>query len=449
MPEAGSGLLRARRWDGMDEDAREALLGRGLDRIFDRALLEQVGRLAEDVAERGDAAVAEALAEYDGVEIAPDSLAVAPEEIESAPGRIPEELLGAIRAAIEGSRAFNRELVKERGWRAEVSPGVEVGEKLTPVSSAGLFVPSGKGSFPSVLIQLGTPATVAGVPERAVVVPPMAGGGGEVDPAVLAVAAELGVDRVFRANGPAGVAALAIGTESVPRVRMVVGPGSPAVQAAQVVCQLKGCHTRMVMGPTESMVIADGSADPVLLAADLLIEAEHGEDSTVLLVTPEEELVEAVEDALGGMLDALPEERQRYATAALSKNGGAILVADLDRAVEVANEFAPEHLQLATADPEALLEGIEHSGEVLLGQATPFSFANYLLGVPAALPTSGFARVTGGVTAQTFLKAISVGKASPGAVAEAADDLVTLADHEGFPAHAEAIRVRRQVGFGE
>lgn len=443
MAEAGSDLLPARRWDGMDEEAREALFGRGLDRIFDPALLEEIGQLVDDVAERGDAAVADALAEYDGVEIAPDSLAVAPEEIESAPGRIPEELLGAIRAAIEGSRAFNRELVKERGWRAELRPGLEVGEKVTPVASAGLFVPSGKGSFPSVLVQLGTPATVAGVPELAVVVPPMADGGGEVDPAVLAVAAELGIARVFRANGPAGIAALAVGTESVPKVRMVVGPGSPAVQAAQVVCQLKGCHTRMVMGPTESMVIADGSADPVLLAADLLIEAEHGEDSTVLLVTPDEGLVGAVEDALDGMLDALPEERKRYATAALSENGGAIVVADLDGAVEVANQFAPEHLQVATGDPEAVLEGIEHSGEVLLGQETPFSFANYLLGVPAALPTSGFARVTGGITAETFLKAISVGKASPEAVSGAAEDLITLAEHEGFPAHADAIRIRR------
>lgn len=443
MAEAGSGLLGARRWDEMDGEAREALLDRGLDRIFDPALLEQVGRLVEDVAERGDAAVVDALAEYDGFELAADSLAVPPEEIESAPGRIPAELLRAIRAAIEGSRDFNRELVKKRGWRAEPRPGVEVGEKVTPVASAGLSVPSGKGSFPSVLVQLGTPATVAGVPELAVVVPPMAGGGGEVDPAVLAVAAELGIGRVFRANGPAGVAALAVGTESVPRVRMVVGPGSPAVQAAQVVCQLKGCHTRMVMGPTESMVVADGSADPVLLAADLLIEAEHGEDSTVLLVTPDEGLVGAVEDALSGMLDALPEERKRYATAALSENGGAVLVTDLDQAVEVANEFAPEHLQVATADPEAVLEGIEYSGEVLLGQGTPFSFANYLLGVPAALPTSGFARVTGGITAETFLKAISIGKASPEAVAEAAGDLITLADHEGFPAHAEAIRIRR------
>ncbi|MFM9150182.1 MAG: histidinol dehydrogenase, partial [Solirubrobacterales bacterium] len=141
MAEAGSGLLRARRWDGLDGEAREALLDRGLDRIFDPALLEEVGRLVEDVAERGDAAVAEALVEFDGVEIAPDSLAVAPEEIESAPGRIPEELLRAVRAAIEGSRAFNRELVKERGWRVEVRPGVEVGEKVTPVASAGLFVP--------------------------------------------------------------------------------------------------------------------------------------------------------------------------------------------------------------------------------------------------------------------------------------------------------------------
>ena len=430
----------------MDDSERASLIERGLDRIFDPALLESIGRLVEDVAGHGDAAVAGALAEFDGIEIPPDALAVDPAEIASAPDRIPGELLKAIRTAIANSRAFNAELMAGREWRAEISRGLEVGEKMTPVASAGLFVPSGKGSFPSVLIQLGTPATVAGVPELAVVVPPVAGGAGEVDPAVLAVAAELGIERVFRANGPAGVAALALGTESIPRVRMVVGPGSPAVQAAQVVCQLKGCHTRMVLGPTESMVIADRTADPALLAADLLIEAEHGEDSTVVLVTPDEELLAPVAESLAGMIDALPAKRAAFARAALGKNGGAVIVADLDQAVELANEFAPEHLQIATSDPEAALAGIEHAGEVLLGQGTPFSLANYLLGVPAALPTSGFARVTGGITAQAFTKAVSVGRAEPGVLDELADDLIALAEHEGFPAHAEAIRLRRECG---
>jgi histidinol dehydrogenase len=437
-------LLRARRWAEIDADEKRALLDRGLDRIFDPALLESITRLVDDVAERGDAAVADALAEYDGIELAPESLAVSREEIESAPGRIPEAVLSSIRAAIAGSRAFNREVATGRDWRGEVTQGVEVGEKVTAVASAGLFVPSGKGSFPSVLVQLGVPATVAGVKEIAVVVPPVAGGGGEVDPAVLAVAAELGIWRVFRTNGPAGVAGLAVGTESIPKVGLVVGPGSPAVQAAQVVCQLKGCHTRMVMGPTESMVIADDSADPVLLAADLLIEAEHGEDSTVLLVTPDEDLVGQVDEALAGMIEALPAERAGYARAALGENGGAVLVDDLGQAVEVANAFAAEHLQVATADPEAVLEGIEHAGEVLLGQGTPFSYANYLLGVPAALPTNGFARVVGGVTAATFTKAISIGRSTPEALAGAADDLIALAEHEGFPAHADAIRARRE-----
>ncbi len=426
----------------MGEDERAALLDRGLDRIFDPVLLESIGRLIDEVAERGDAAVAGALSEFDGVEVSPDALAVEPAEIASAPDRIPGELLKAIRTAIANSRAFNDQLMSGREWRAEVSPGFEVGEKVTPVASAGLFVPSGKGSFPSVLVQLGTPATVAGVPELAVVVPPVAGGGGEVDPAVLAVAAELGIGKVFRANGPAGVAALALGTESIPRVRMVVGPGSPAVQAAQVLCQLRGCHTRMVLGPTESMVIADGSADPVLLAADLLIEAEHGEDSTVLLVTPEEGLLAPVEEALAGMIEALPAERADFARAALGQNGGAVIVADLDQAAGLANEFAPEHLQIATSDPEAVLAGIEHAGEVLLGQETPFSLANYLLGVPAALPTSGFARVIGGITAATFAKAVSIGRAAPEALEGVAEDLIALAEHEGFPAHADAIRRR-------
>ena len=184
------------------------------------------------------------------------------------------EVQDAVRDAIANIRAFNQAALRERDWRIELKPGLVVGEKITPIASAGLFVPSGKGSFPSVLTQLGTPAVVAGVPQIAVVVPPVPGADGAVDPAVLCVAVELGLTDVFRANGPAGIAALAFGTESIPRVRKIVGPGSPPVQAAQIECQRFGCHTQMLLGPSESLIIADETADVRLLAADLLNEAE-------------------------------------------------------------------------------------------------------------------------------------------------------------------------------
>jgi histidinol dehydrogenase len=290
-------------------------------------------------------------------------------------------------------------------------------------------------------MQIGTPAVVAGVPELAVVVPPAAGRGLVVDPAVLVVAAELGIGNVFRANGPAGIAALAFGTESFPRVRRVVGPGSPAVTAAQILVQAYGCSTVMLFGPSESLVIADDSADPVLVAADVLNEAEHGADSAALLVTPSAELLATVELEIERQLETLPAWRREFAEAAISRFGGAILVGNLDEACAFANEYAPEHLQVVTRDPEALLSKLDHAGEILLGP-TPFSAANYVLGIPATLPTGGFARVSSGVTARTFLKTSSIGRLSPEALARLAPAIVALAEHEGFPAHAAAIRIR-------
>jgi histidinol dehydrogenase len=199
----------------------------------------------------------------------------------------------------------------------------------------------------------------------------------------------------------------------------------------------------MLFGPSESLVIADDSADPALLAADVLNEAEHGEDSAALLVTPSERLVDDVAREIDRQLEALPEPRRRYAAAAVSDLGGALLVADLREACAFANEYGPEHLQLATSDPEALLRELDHAGEILLGP-TPFAAANYLLGVPNTLPTGGFARVTSGVTARTFMKTSSIASASRDALALLEPGIVALAEHEGFPAHAAAMRLRRE-----
>jgi histidinol dehydrogenase len=434
--------LRVMRWSEMSDLDRASLLGRGVAAIFDEQLRAGVAEIVADVRRDGDDAVIRALARFDGVELEPDRLRVGEEEIALARDGLDASVRDAIRVAIANIRAFNEHLTREREWRAELAVGHVVGEKVTPIASAGLFVPSGKGSFPSVLVQIGTPALVAGVPEIAVVTPPLAGGGGAVDPAVLCVAAELGIRNVFRANGPAGVAALAFGTATFPRVRKVVGPGSPPVQAAQIACQLHGVHTQMLLGPSESLILADDSADVRLLAADLLNEAEHGPDSSSLLITDSEPLVEAVQEALAAQLADLPEPRRGYAATALGENGGAVLAEDLEKASEIANAYAPEHMQIVTRDDESLLERIEHAGEILLGQSTPVSAANYTIGVPAALPTGGYARVTSGITAETFLKRTSIARTSPGALAAMAPAILALADHEGFPAHAAAVRAR-------
>jgi len=434
--------MRVLEWSGLDDGAREQLLGRGVTAIFDPQLRESVDLIINDVREHGDAAVIRALAKFDGCEIAEGGLQVTDEEFAAARESVPAAVQEAIAEGIANVRAFNEELTREREWRVEIQPGLTVGEKSTAIASAGLFIPSGKGSFPSVLVQIGTPAVVAGVPELAVVVPPLPGGAGEVDPAVLCAADQLGIKKIFRANGPAGVAALAFGTESIPKVRKVLGPGSPPVQAAQIACQQYGCHTQMLLGPSESLIIADDSADPRLLAADLLNEAEHGPDSASLLVTDSASLVDAAQLEIAKQLAELPEPRRAYAQAALGENGGAILVSDLSEAATVANWYAPEHMQIVARDEEAVLATIDHAGEVLLGQQTPMSLANYVIGVPAALPTGAFARVTGGVTAETFLKKVSIAKADAGALERLSPAALALADHEGFPAHAAALRAR-------
>ena len=432
------------RWSELDDEARAAILERGLADIFDPALQAAIAELVDEVRRDGDAAVCRALARFDGCTVEPAGLRVSEAEFEAARRETPAAVQTAIRHGIDHSRRFNELVLRHGDWRHELDPGLIVGEKRTAIASAGLFVPSGKGSFPSVLIQIGTPAVVAGVPQIAVVVPPLPGSAGKVDPAVLVVAAELGLRNVFRANGPAGVAALAFGTESIPACRKVLGPGSPPVASAQLEIQRRGVSGMQILAASESLIIADDSCDVGLLAADLLNEAEHGADSASVLVTWSAQLIARVQPELTRRLAQLPEPRRTYAASAIGSIGGAILVRDQSEAIEVANAYAPEHMQLATADDEAVLAGIVHAGEVLLGQHTPFSAANYLIGIPATLPTSGYAQVTSGVTAAAFTKTISIAHASAAALDRLAPDIIALADHEGFPAHAAVIHERAQ-----
>jgi histidinol dehydrogenase len=440
-------ILAVRRWSTLDPAERRRLIARSTAAVFDPALMASIERIFADIRERGDAAVVDATERFDGVRLTPDRLRVTDAEIEAAHAACPPALLAGIRLAIENSRAFNEAQLARTaaGWRAEVRPGHVVGETFSPIPSAGLFVPSGKATYPSVLCQIGTPAVVAGVPEIAVVVPP-APGSDTVDPATLAVARELGLSRVFRANGPAGIAALTFGTERLPAVRKIVGPGSPAVTAAQVLAQRYGTATQMLCGPSESLLIADDSADPLRLAMDLLNEAEHGTDSAATLVTDSRELAEAVDAAVAEQIALLPAVRAEAARAALSDLGGAVLVGSMDEAVAFANAYAAEHVQIATRDPEATLAGLRYAGEALIGQDTPIGASSFTIGVPATLPTGGYAQLNGGVTARTFLTSTSVARLSPEALAGLAPGTLALADHEGFPAHANSLRLR---GLGD
>ena len=438
-------VLRSMTWSTMDEEARRALCARGLEAIFDSDLKAAIGRIIDDVYANGDEAVCRALRDFDHVVIEPQRLRATADEIAGA--EVSADVDSAIDDAIAHLRAFNAQLMKRAAdWSFESEPGLTVGEKITPISSAGLFVPSGKASYPSVAYQLGVPATVAGVPVLALVVPPMPDGGGHIDPAVLVVCRKLGIDNVFRVNGPAGVAALGFGTESIPQVRKIVGPGSPPVACAQVEMQRYGVATMMILGPTESLVIADDSADPVYVAADLLNEAEHGTDSAVVLVTPSTRLLAEVDLELQRQVALLPAARADAARAALGVNGGCVIVSSLGEAAEVANRWAPEHLQVAVdATSEAeLIDRLINAGEILVGQNTVFSAANFVIGCPASLPTGGFAHVSSGITAEAFLKRTAVARADAGALERMTPTIVAMSNHEGFTAHANAALIRRR-----
>ncbi len=432
-------------WDELGDDERSRALDRGLAQIFDPALRDGVAEIIEDVRANGDAAVARALRRFDRCDVDAAALRVTDDEFAAARKSVSPALLEAIRDGIDHVRRFNEQVAARGDWSFESEPGLTVGEKVSPIASAGLFVPSGKASYPSVLVQIGTPAVVAGVPEIAVVVPPVPGSAGAVDEAVLVTADELGIRAVFRANGPAGVAALAFGTETFPKVRKILGPGSPAVTCAQVEVQRYGVVTTMLLGPSESLIIADDSADVRLLAADLLNEAEHGPDSSSLLVTDSAALLANAQLEVTRQMEALPEPRRAYAAAALGTNGGAVLVRDLAQAAEVANAYAPEHMQIAVRDEDAVLGSIQHAGEILLGQWTPVSAANFLIGCPASLPTSGFAKVSGGVTVDAFRKRTAVARADRRSLTRMSGSILELAGHEGFPAHEAAVRIRLEL----
>ena len=435
-------VLTLRRWRDLDAAERARIMARATAGIFEPKLMASISEIYADVAARGDQAVADATAKFDKVQVSADDLLVTQAAIDEAHEAIAPGFLDAIRVGIAQVRAFNEaQLASSPDWRKETRPGVVVGERHHPIPSAGLFVPCGKGSFPSVLVMIGTPAVVAGVADITVVVPPLPGTD-RVDPGVLATAKELGITKIVRANGPAGVAAVVLGTQTIGRVSKIVGPGSPAVTAAQILAQLHGVGTNMLCGPSESLVLADDSIDVVRLTADLLNEAEHGADSAALLVTDSMAVVEAVDAELTRQVAALPEPRASYARSALSNLGGAFLFDTIDEATAFAGDYAPEHMQIATRDPEATLAKLTYAGEVLLGQDSPVSAANFTIGVPATLPTGGFARINGGVTSRTFMTTASIAKLTEDGLRSLAPATLALADHEGFPAHANALRIR-------
>ncbi len=420
----------------------QALLRRSAALAVDGDALESARRTLAEVRERGDAALLEYTRRWDGVALGPELLLVSRDEVAEAQRAVDPAVRAALETMIARTLAFNERLLP-RSWEAPLGDGVTVGVRVGPVAAAGVYVPSGKGRFPSIAVTLLAPAVVAGVPELSLLVPPQPDG--SVDPAVLVVCDLLGVRRIFRCNGVAGVAALAVGTETVPAVPLIVGPGNPRIVAVQLAAQALGVRVPAILGPTEAMILADESADPRRLALDLCCEAEHGPDSAPVLVTTSREVAEAVVVEVEAVLRELPGERCRFAAEALRTYGAVVLAGSMEEAVAFVNRYSPEHLQLAVRDPMAAVAGIRYAGEVLLDQETPFSAATYAMGLPAALPTGGAARCGGGVTVLSFIRITSTGRLDPAALAAALPVVEALGTYETFPAHVLAVKERPRV----
>ena len=428
--------MRVVRLSQLGDQVLGRMLRRANSRIFDAEVLAAAQRAIGEVRTRGDDALLDYTRRWDRVALTREQLMVRGDEIEAARRTVGDELRDALAEAIGRTRRFNERLLPV-SWFETMEEGITVGVRFSPLPRVGVYVPAGKGRFPSTCVTIVTPAVVAGVEEIAVLAPPRADGG--VDPALVVACDLLGVHRIFRCNGVAGIAAFAVGTETIPAVPAIVGPGNPYIVATQLVAQTLGVQMLTLLGPTEAMVLADDSADPKRLVLDLLNEAEHGLDSAAILVTDSGPLAAEVARLLPDYLARLPEDRRRFARAALSDYGGIVLADTMEEGAAFVNRYAPEHLQIATRDPLETLAQIRNAGEVLIGQDTPFSASNYAIGVPAALPTGGAARSSSGVTALSFLKSSSLARLDGTGLAKIRSVVQKLGTYEGFPAHVMAV----------
>jgi histidinol dehydrogenase len=424
-------------WNQVSAEKKEKVFSRS--EIDIEAIRPQVSTIIQKVKEQGDQALLHYAQELDKVELS--SLAVSPEEWQAGIDALEQKVKDALDYAMENVRRFHSLQVPKGMEMMEVRPGILAGERATPIDAVGLYVPQGRGRFPSMLYMLSIPASLAGVPQIIVTTPP--NDQGKVDPAVLYAAQKSGVHAIYKAGGAGAIAALAFGTETIPKVPKVVGPGSMWVTAAKRLLY-GSLDVGLPAGPTESLLIADSQADPWKVALDLLVEAEHGSDSAAVLLTESENLAKAVIGHLEELIAKLPEQRRLFASDALSNYGGIFVVKDMDEAADIANEFAAEHIQLNTVQPWETLSKIHNGAEVLLGENIPFSAANYATGPNAVLPTGAKAKTYGPVSVRDFMKYCSVVYSTPLGYESFKEAVITLAEYEGFPAHAGALKLREK-----
>ncbi len=398
---------------------------------LDRTVLDMISR----VRAKGDEALVEYTEQFDNVKI--ESFIVSKEEFEEARASVSETFKNAIRKARRNIQAFH-EGQQERSWFTTDGNGVLLGQKVTPLDSVGIYVPGGKAAYPSTVLMNAIPAKIAGVQKIAITTPPQPDG--KVNPHVLVAAQEAGVDTIYKVGGAQAIAALAYGTESIEKVVKIVGPGNAYVAQAKK-WVFGEVAIDMIAGPSEICVVADETAEPKFVAADLLSQAEHDERATAICITTSQSFAEALQTEVNEQTIAL--ERKEIIEKSIEQNGRLVVVETLAEAFELVNELAPEHLQLMIENPMENMQFINNAGAIFLGNHSPEALGDYYAGPNHTLPTSGTSTFSSPLGVYDFLKKSSIIQYSEQALLDAADDIITLATAEGLSAHANSIAIRK------
>lgn len=410
--------------------------------LYDRNLLNGVFKIFEDVNQNGDIAVKSATHTFDKVELS--DILLSKSYVKSCVSSISPSLRDAIEIARGNIEQVNKALMPEPYWEKEIRCGTKVGEKTTPLESTGLWIPARKGPLISTALMLVVCAKVAGVEKIIVGMPPMKNGLG--DPGTVAAAKIVGATDFVVGNGVAVIAGFSMGTKSIPETKGIFGPGPGAIAAAMSVAFSYGKRTVMGIGPTESVIIADNSANPRNLACDLLNEAEHGSDSSSLLITSSYELAKEVERHLYIAMEKVEKNRKKVLQIVFGSEGmGAIILTpDIELACDFVNDYAPEHLMIVCEDrnQRLVIGRIKNAGEILIGGNTPFSAGNYAIGITAVLPTSGFSKIVSGITCKDMIKQSTVGSLTREALEKLYPAIKAIGEYESFPCHVKAAQIR-------
>ena len=398
---------------------------------------EIVSEIIANVRSGGDKALLEYTSKFDKAQL--DTLRVSEEEMQEALASVEPEFLEILKQAAENIRAFHSRQVRNSFILAE-KPGIVLGQKVTPIERVGVYVPGGTAAYPSTVLMDTIPAKIAGCPMIVMVTPP--GKDGKINPVILAAAKIAGVDLIFKVGGAQAVAALAYGTESIPKVDKIVGPGNAFVAEAKK--QVFGLVSiDMIAGPSEILVIADGNSDPAHVAADLLSQAEHDKLASAVLVTDSADLAEKVSAELEKQIPLLP--RAEIARASIDNNGKIIVAENLMQGIEISNEIAPEHLELMVDDPFAYLDAVKHAGSIFMGRNCPEALGDYFAGPNHTLPTSGTARFSSPLSVDDFVKKSQFTYYTADALQAVADSINYFANKEGLQAHGKSAIIRKET----